>query len=498
MKTITVRLVPLGKEIQVKEGISLLDVLHGYGVEFPCGGKGTCGRCKVRLLEGEIERDQNHHNKLNELGLEPEWRLACLSNCDSDLSLEVGQYETIIQGDDTEFEFTPSQGLGIAFDLGTTTLVGQLIDLATGKILAVETALNPQRKFGSDLISRLESALQNGGEEQSRMIRAKMAEMIGRMLPSGVKAERMVIVGNTVMHHLFSGFDITPLSFFPFDSPQLGMAAFTPANLGWKGITCDHVDFYPSIGSFVGSDILAGILATGMHLKDTYSVLIDLGTNGEIVVGNKEGLLCASTAAGPAFEGAKISQGMQATTGAISSISMEEGVWNCSVIGNVKSQGICGSGLIDAISLFLEGGLIGMFGEIESGETEIQLDSRVSLTQKDIQEFQLAKAAISAGIEILLNKKGIEHHQVEDVYIAGGFGTYINLENVIRTGMLRCSVERMHKLGNSALIGAKMFLFEGTGAAEGILDITQHVSLESEAGFQDIFVDHLVLQLPGD
>ncbi len=139
-----------------------------------------------------------------------------------------------------------------------------------------------------------------------------------------------------------------------------------------------------------------------------------------------------------------------------------------------------------------------MFGEIESGETEIQLDSRVSLTQKDIQEFQLAKAAISAGIEILLNKKGIEHHQVEDVYIAGGFGTYINLENVIRTGMLRCSVERMHKLGNSALIGAKMFLFEGAEAAQEILDITQHVSLESEAGFQDIFVDHLVLQLPGD
>ncbi len=497
LKKVTIKLIPLGKELQVRQGTSLVDVLHGYGVEFPCGGKGICGRCKIKVLEGEIHSDQFHKDRLVELGLESSWRLACLSKCDTDLSLEVGQYETIIQADETIFDFTPGSGYGIAFDLGTTTLVGQLIDLSSGKIVAVETAMNPQKKFGSDLISRLEATLKNNGDEMTRIIREKMGEMIGLMMTGrGEVLNRMVIVGNTVMQHFFCGFDTKPLSFYPFDSPKLGMAKLSPQELGWKHLKCEHIEFYPSLGSFVGSDILAGILATGMHKKDSYSVLIDLGTNGEIVVGNRERLLCASTAAGPAFEGAKISQGMQATTGAISSISEEEGGWKCNVIGNTRSRGICGSGLIDAIQLFLDGGLIGAFGEIESGETQISIDNNVSLTQKDIQEFQLGKAAISAGIKILLDKLGICHEDIGDVYIAGGFGTYINLENVIRTGMLRCPVEKMHKLGNSALIGAKMFLFRESYDPGKILRITEHVSLESVEGFQDLFIEHLMLETP--
>jgi uncharacterized 2Fe-2S/4Fe-4S cluster protein (DUF4445 family) len=261
--------------------------------------------------------------------------------------------------------------------------------------------------------------------------------------------------------------------------------------LGWKHVSCDHLDFYPSIGSFVGSDILAGILATSMYRKEGYSLLIDLGTNGEIVLGNKEHLLCASTAAGPAFEGARISQGMLATTGAISSLTVNEDSWVCSVIGNGVSRGICGSGLIDAVAVLLEKGLIGEFGEIISGETEIALDSRVRLTQKDIQEFQLAKAAIAAGTEILITKLGISHEEVEEVYIAGGFGSYINLKHVLQLGMMDFRQERIHKLGNTALMGAKMFLFEHTNFPDLILDVCSHISLESEPGFQDVFADKL-------
>ena len=311
----------------------------------------------------------------------------------------------------------------------------------------------------------------------------------------GLDLDKMVIVGNTVMHHFFCGYDIRPLSFYPFHSDQLAMKEFTSADLGWEGVFCDDIRFYPAIGSFVGSDILAGILATGMHLKESYNLLIDLGTNGEIVLGNKDRLLCASTAAGPAFEGANISQGMQATTGAISSIFQEQDDWKVNVIGNVRSMGICGSGLIDAVHMILKRGLIGEFGEILSGEKEIVLDENVSLSQKDIQEFQLAKAAIQAGVLILLRKMGIEDRDLEKVYIAGGFGNFINLDHLNAVGMLKVPVDIMHKLGNSALMGAKMFLFEQLDMAGVIRGISQHVSLEREKDFQDLFVERLAFEL---
>ena len=385
--------------------------------------------------------------------------------------------------------------MGVAFDLGTTTLVGQLIDMSSGKILAVETAMNPQRKFGSDLISRIETAITKGSEEMTRMIRDQIEAMLGKMMMSyGKSLEKMVIVGNTVMHHFFCGFDIRPLSFYPFDSKQLGMVELSSGELGWDSLSCKEIRFYPAIGSFVGSDILAGILATGMHLKESYSLLIDLGTNGEIVLGNRNGLLCASTAAGPAFEGSNISQGMQARSGAISSISKIQEEWRCSVIGNTKSIGICGSGLIDAIHMILEKGLIGEFGEILSGDTDLVLDENVNLTQKDIQEFQLAKAALDTGVLILLRKMGIEHKDLEHVYIAGGFGNYINLDHMNAIGMLDLPVDRMHKLGNSALMGAKMFLFEHPRLADTILESIQHISLEAEKDFQDLFVDQLIFK----
>lgn len=495
MKTFSVKLVPLGKEISVVEGTPLIDILNEYGVEFPCGGKGTCGRCKVKLLEGSISTDPAHLKQLKKLKLDASCRLACMSKCDSDLTIEIGQFESIIQADESSFEFTPGTGLGLAFDLGTTTLVGQLIDLSSGQILAVETAMNPQRKFGSDLISRIEAALGDGSAEMTRMIREKIGEMlVSLMRGHGNNLDKMVLVGNTVMHHFFCGYDIRPLSFYPFNSELLGMAEFSSADLGWDEVSCNDIKFYPGIGSFVGSDILAGILATGMYQKESYTLLIDLGTNGEIVLGNKDRLICASTAAGPAFEGANISQGMQATSGAISSISLEQKQWKINVIGNAKSRGICGSGLIDAVHMIRNLGLVGDFGEILSGDEKIALDANVSLSQKDIQEFQLAKAAIETGVLILLREMGIADKDLENVFIAGGFGNYINLHHLIAIGMLEIPVERMHKLGNSALMGAKMFLFEQAEKVNTILDLTQHISLEGEADFQDLFVDRLIFK----
>lgn len=493
MKKHIIQLHPLGKEIQVNDHTPLIDVLHEFGIEFPCGGKGTCGNCKVRLLDGKIDITETHQDKLDKLKLAADWRLACFSQCTSDITLEVEQFNHLILADETEFEFQPKQGFGIAIDLGTTTVVAQLIDLSSAKVLAVETMLNPQVKFGADLISRIQACLDGHSAELTRIIRSGIGTMIDLMLKKHpVELQKVVMVGNTAMQLIFSGSDVAPLSMYPFHTKDLGLKSFLPEELDWNFQVKEGIIFYPSIGSFVGSDILSGIAATGILQNENYTALIDLGTNGEIVLGNKNQVVCASTAAGPAFEGANISMGMRAVTGAISSLKLKDGNLIAEVIGNTKPKGICGSGLIDAISILREQELIGMFGEINSGEQAINLTEKVSLTQKDINEFQLAKAAIAAGLNILCNKLSIQISDISELYIAGGFGNYINIANLVSTGMIELPEEKIHKMGNTALIGAKIFLFEDQEIVNQILDKTTHINLEGDPNFQDIYVDKML------
>jgi len=489
----TIRLHPIGKEIIVNDQTPLIDVLHEFGIEFPCGGKGTCGKCKVRLLEGDVKISESHRQKLDKLDLANDWRLACFSLCSSDITLEIEQFNHLILADESEFEFIPQQGYGVAVDLGTTTIVAQLIDLSTANVLAVETLINPQLKFGADLISKIQACLDGNEAEMTRIIRSAIGTMIGLMLKKHeVEIRKVALVGNTVMQHIFSNSDVTTLSMYPFHTEDLGMKVFSPESLDWKFKIHENVQFYPSIGSFVGSDILSGIAATGLHQKEDFSALIDLGTNCEIVIGNSERIVCASTAAGPAFEGANISMGMRAVTGAISSLNLVDGKMEASVIGNTTPKGICGSALIDAIAILRKLDLIGMFGEINSGEDHILLAGKVSLTQKDINEFQLAKAAIAAGLTILAKNLSLELTDIETIYIAGGFGNYINIEHVVSTGMIELPEEKIHKMGNTALIGAKMFLFSDHTIINEILAITRHINLEGDPNFQDIYVDKML------
>lgn len=244
----------------------------------------------------------------------------------------------------------------------------------------------------------------------------------------------------------------------------------------------------------MGSDILAGIAATSLHQKDKFSALIDLGTNGEIVIGNKNTIVCASTAAGPAFEGANISMGMRAVTGAISSINLIEGRMEVSVIGNTVPKGICGSGLIDAVAILRKSDRIGIFGEINSGEDHIVLTEKIKLTRKDINEFQLAKAAIAAGLTILASSLSIQLSDIEEIYIAGAFGNYLNIQHVVATGLIELPEEKIHKMGNTALIGAKMFLLSDLASVEEILLKTRHINLEGDPNFQDIYVDKMLFE----
>jgi len=495
MKKHTIRLHPIGKELQVNDQTPLIDVLHEFGIEFPCGGKGTCGKCKIKVLQGNITITEIHKEKLEQLGLGHDWRLSCFSLCTEDITLEIEQFNHLILADESEFVFSPCEGFGIAVDLGTTTIVAQLVDLSSAKVLAVETMLNPQLKFGADLISRIQVCLDGNAGEMTRIIRSSIGTMIRLILQKhNVTLQKIILVGNTVMQLIFSDCDVSPLSCYPFHTDNLGMKSFHPKELGWDfaAVANGNIQFYPSIGSFVGSDILAGITATGLYQKEDYTALIDLGTNGEIAVGNKEQIVCASTAAGPAFEGANISMGMRAVTGAISSLNLSDGKIEASVIGNTSPKGICGSALIDAIAILRKLDLIGIFGEINSGDSQIQIAGEVVLNQRDINEFQLAKAAIAAGLTILSKSLSINLTDIKEIYIAGAFGSYINIENMIETGMISFPTERIHKMGNSALIGAKIFLFSDIDITNDILAKTRHISLEADADFQDIYIGHLL------
>ena len=494
-KSYTIQLEPLHRSFQVVEGTPLIDVLHEYGVEFPCGGKGTCGGCKVRLLEGNIPLEKEHRQAIKDLGLSEEWRLACMSRVYENVTLEVDQWKTIILADNTSFQFTPQEGFGIAVDVGTTTLIAQMIDLKEGKVLNAATATNPQSRYGADIMSRVEYAVKEDEKTLTHLIRKKVHELIGQLLSkNNTDIKKIVLVGNTVMHHLFCGIDLTPLATYPFESEDPGLQQFTKQSLGWDIPGNPDILFMPCIGSFIGSDILAGILAARIHEKEPVNCLIDLGTNGELVIGNREGLICASTAAGPAFEGTNISMGMTATTGALSSVHVDTDPLQYHIIGNREPRGICGSGLIDAIAWLHASGRIDMWGQLTDDQEHMEIVPGITLTQQDIREVQLAKGAISAGVRILSQKLEIEPGAIEDVFIAGAFGNYINLANAQKIGLIEFEEDKVTRLGNSALIGAKMMLYFDPDNLDPILQKIQHTSLETDPNFQEIYALRMLFE----
>jgi uncharacterized 2Fe-2S/4Fe-4S cluster protein (DUF4445 family) len=493
--SVKIELLPLGKVLEVERGTALQDVLFTHGVEFPCGGRGRCKGCKIKVLKGRLPITEEDGQKLAPAELAEGWRLACRGRAEGDLKIELAQWEAAILTDDSVFAFTPQEGLGIAVDLGTTTIVAQLVDLRTGHVLAVRAGLNAQAKHGADIMSRVEFAVASQGQPVlQKLAREQIGHLTRELLKASARAGRevkeVVVVGNTVMHHLFCGLSLEPLSHYPFEPASPGLQVFQSAGLGWELPGDPAVRFLPCLGSFVGSDILAGLLATRLHESEPLAALIDLGTNGEIVVGNRERMLCASTAAGPAFEGARISMGMRAATGAISEVRAEDGELRCHVLGNAQPRGICGSGLVDAVAAGLDLGWIKPSGRLARGESLV-LAEPVSLNQRDVRELQLAKGAIAAGLRILLEHSGAEKDALAQIYLAGAFGNYINQASARRIGLLDFPAEKVKAAGNTALLGAKLALFslkQHAGAYPEILARVRHVSLNEDERFQDRFV----------
>jgi uncharacterized 2Fe-2S/4Fe-4S cluster protein (DUF4445 family) len=495
---VQIELLPLGKVLQVERGLPLQEILFTEGVEFPCGGKGICKGCRIRILEGTLSVSQEDRQELTAEEIEDGWRLACRAAAISDLKIELAQWEASILEDHSAFHFVAQEGYGIAVDLGTTTIVAQLVSMKTGEVLGVKSALNEQAKHGADIMSRVGFAVAEQGRERLvGIVRKQLGGLIAELLCGHAAAAEaisgVVIVGNAVMHHLFCDLNLEPLSHFPFESPSLGMETFRASDLGWALPADPQVVFLPCLGGFVGSDILAGLLATRIPESESLVALVDLGTNAEIVVGTRERMLCASTAAGPAFEGAGISAGMRAATGAISEVRIENGTLHCHVLGNGPPRGICGSGLVDAAATGLELGLVLPSGRFSSGPT-LPLTGPVGLIQTDIRQLQLAKGAIAAGLRILLLQWGATIDDLSRVYLAGAFGNYINRTSARRIGLLPFPTEKVVPSGNTALLGAKLALFalkEHGGAYPDLVKRVQHVSLHEDERFQEMYVEEM-------
>ncbi len=498
---VPIQLFPLNERLEVEPNTSLQDVLFPYGVDFPCGGEGHCRGCRVRVLEGALPVTPEDEESLTLAEIAAGWRLACKARTESPLKLEVAQWEILILSDDTRFDFEPAEGIGVAVDLGTTTLVVQLLDLSRGDVLGVKTALNPQAIHGADVMSRIQFALAEANPADGRLtkeiricLQTLIVEALSEARVDPLLLREIVLVGNTVMHHLFCGIDVEPLSHVPFEPVRDGVQLLSIEELGWSGCGNPLVRFLPCLGGFVGSDILAGVLATGLAETNELSALADLGTNGELVVGNRDGLICASTAAGPAFEAGRIRMGMRAAVGAITSISVRNGQLYCHVLGNINPRGICGSGLVDAISVGLEMGKVLPSGRLPNGLKELELCPPVNLIQADIRELQLAKSAIAAGLRVLLERIGAQMKDLQILHLVGVFGNYVNRHSARRIGLLELPESRIHPAGNTALRGAKMALLSKTILNRTLSQIRnkiQHISLGADHKFQDLFVENI-------
>jgi uncharacterized 2Fe-2S/4Fe-4S cluster protein (DUF4445 family) len=454
---------------------TLADQLFAAGVEFPCGGESACGGCKVRVLAGEVPAIPAMREALSEKEIRDGWRLACCASAAGRVVVEVEQWSPRVLTDEAQVSIEPRPGQGAIIDLGTTTLVVQVVDLTTGEVQRVETALNPQARYGADVMSRLQYELRRPGE-LGRLIRQSLAGMVG------VEPLREVLVaGNTAMHHLFCSLDVAPLTRAPFASPTLGGYRFENSDLGWPG----PVEFLPCLGGFVGSDLLCGIVATQLDEQTRPCALFDIGTNGEVVVGSNQGIVCASTAAGPAFEGGRIGVGMRAGTGAIDTVHVREGGFDCHVIGGGPARGICGSGLVDAAACGVELGMISANGRLTNADKRLPLAEGISLSQGDIRELQLAKGAMAAGLRMLAGGG------VEKLCLAGAFGNYIRQTSARAIGLLPEDLA-VEPVGNSALRGARALLLTPStrhARLQKIAALSRHVELAADSDFQYIYAE---------
>lgn len=398
-----------------------------------------------------------------------------------------------------ESDNTLSKNFGIAIDIGTTTVVVELVDLNTGESIDSSTANNSQVKYGYDVVSRISFAFLDSKNltKLKNSILKTLNEMINQILDRNkiddLYVYEIVIAGNTSMNHFLLGMPVKTLALSPFHSVFARLPELSSNNLGFKINKYGKVYFSPNIKSFVGGDISAGLIASDLANKKGNYLFIDLGTNGEIVLKTDEKLIATSTAAGPAFEGMNISCGMLAFPGAIYKAEYK----NQLVLYTIKNKsalGVCGTGLIDLIAIFLDEGQITPKGKVTNKTKKIQIADNIYITQKDVREMQLAIAAIKSGIKMILLKNNLKLEKLDGIFIAGAFGNYLNIRNSMRIGLLpQINEDKVNFIGNSSIAGAKVLLLSKPARKkiESLVKKIQYFSLATDRLFQKYFIEAL-------
>jgi len=589
------------------EGTTVFNAANwaGLAIDSTCGGRGTCGKCKVRFLQGVDGVTEADHRFLSEAELAEGWRLSCraplhadclaevprlmtspkaallgygqhvilnpnvakvhlqlaeptLEDQQSDLArlveaLDVEGYEVrvdpavwralpktlrnsnfsitaVVCGDEliaVEPGDTTGQLHGLSLDIGTTTVVGAVVNLNTGAVEAVKSTLNGQAPYGADVISRVSHTMME--PEGLAALHTRIVETINALFDellgmSGVTREdvyEVVVVGNATMIHLLLGIDPEPISVAPF-IPAINEPVTLPAaEIGLKMHPQARLSTLPHLGAYVGADIVAGVLATGVvrNKDEKLRLYIDVGTNGEIVLGSARRALATAAPAGPAFEGAQIKCGMRASDGAIEGVQINGGAVHLQIIGGaVHPIGLCGSGLVDAAAELVKCGLVDASGRLlkpdearERGLPEgliarlVTVDGarafllsepqdNIVLTQPDIRALQFAKGAIAAGVNVLLAHMGVTAGDLREVLLAGSFGSYINPASARLIGLVPwVPVERIVAVGNAAGEGAKICLlsFRERQAANRLPEFIEYLELSGRSEFNDIFTEAL-------
>jgi uncharacterized 2Fe-2S/4Fe-4S cluster protein (DUF4445 family) len=604
---VALRFEPSGTAVRVPPGVTVFDAAswNGIAIDSTCGGHGTCKKCRVRVVDGEVPATDLDHRAYSDAELEEGWRLACRAEARRDLVVDVPPLVTRPKAatvgvgrqvilrpalqkryveleepslvdqrtdfqrlqdalDDLELHAeigvlrrlprvlresrfrvtcvivdellidvepgdTTGRLHGVAFDLGTTTVVATLLDLSTGTPVAVRSRLNRQQPFGADVISRISSTmLDPDALDRLRSLACEtLQELAEEVCEDGgvepAEVYEVALAGNATMTALALGVDPEPLGVAPFVMATSSFPELPAAELGLRVHPHARATVFPALGAYVGGDIVAGLLATGMTRDKRLRLFIDVGTNCEIALGSAERIVCTAAPAGPAFEAAQIRCGMRAADGAIEVVRIACEDVELQVIGDVEPAGVCGSGLVDACAELVRVGVLDTSGRFlpddevarlspglarrlvarPDGErvfvlhwngVEGDVEDAVYLSQRDVRELQFAKAAIATGWRILVEEMGIDAADIQQVLLAGSFGSYLSPASAVRIGLVPdLALPRIVAAGNVAGEGAKMALLsmQERHAATALLDEVEYVELSDRADFNDRFVEQL-------
>ena len=521
-----------GREVQAHSGKSLFDYADFMRVRVPssCGRGGQCHECIVEVKEGMQGLTPNSRD---EYFLSGGYRLACqaiITDPSQSIEFAVLRRQPRIltegirrridrdplvrrDGEDVTIEGQPVDSyrgriLGLAVDIGTTTVAMNLVDLESGEIVATSSFENPQRFGGSDVMNRISfDRGRNRGELRHAIISAinfEIGELARQMEVHRRQIYEVVLVGNTTMRDMAFGIDVQPIGVKPYksvveqefeDGLRTGTSLESNAQaMGLRVFPRAHVYGGPIIGCHVGADVAAALLAVGMEEQDERVMLVDIGTNTEVIIGNRHGMVAASCPAGPAFEGGEVTYGMPGYDGAVESVGIRNGQAEFSTIGGADVQGICGSGLVDLLAELRAHAMMDELGVLSGRAREFSFapEQGMTLSRADISALAQAKAANYCGQFIALRRYGVAVADISKLYLAGGFANYLNISNAIDIGFIaNFPLTHVHKVGNAALEGATIMLLsrEYRRRVEGLIQLAEHIELETTPDFFELFVE---------